>query len=35
VNVFAYSTGAWRMLSWGDVTHLAGDEITVYRGSAA
>lgn len=34
VNVFAYRAGAWRMLSWGDVTHLAGDEITVYRGSA-
>lgn len=35
VNVFAYGASAWRMLSWGDVTHLAGDEITVYRGSAA
>ena len=35
VNVFGYNAGTWRMLSWGDVTHLAGDEITVYRGSAA
>jgi probable phosphoglycerate mutase len=33
VNVFAYSASAWRMLSWGDVTHLSGDEVTVYRGS--
>ena len=35
VNRFGYGRGAWRMESWGDVAHLAPDEITVYRGAAA
>jgi len=34
VNLFTYGARAWRMLEWGDVTHLAEDEVTVYRGSA-
>ena len=35
VNLFAYAGGAWRMELWGDVSHLAADEITLYRGAAA
>lgn len=35
LNLFEYGSSAWRMVEWGDVTHLAEDEITVYRGSAA
>ena len=35
VNRFGYGRGAWRMESWGDVSHLAPDEITVYHGAAA
>ena len=34
VNLFGYGSSIWRMVEWGDVTHLAEDEITVYRGSA-
>jgi len=34
VNVFAYAGGAWRMDLWGDVSHLAADEVTQYRGVA-
>jgi probable phosphoglycerate mutase len=34
VNLFGYGSSAWRMVEWGDVSHLAEDEITVYRGSA-
>ena len=34
VNLFSYEGGTWRMMEWGDVTHLAEDEVTVYRGSA-
>jgi len=34
LNLFSYVTDCWRMVRWGDVTHLAEDEITVYRGSA-
>lgn len=35
VNRFGYGAGAWRMEAWGDVSHLAPEEITVYRGAAA
>ncbi len=35
VNRFAYAGGAWRMELWGDVSHLAADEVTAYRGAAA
>jgi probable phosphoglycerate mutase len=35
LNRFGYGQGAWRMELWGDVSHLAPDEITVYRGAAA
>lgn len=34
VNLFGYG-GTWRMELWGDVSHLAADEITLYRGAAA
>ena len=35
LNLFAYGGGAWRLECWGDVTHLAPDEVTVYRGTAS
>jgi hypothetical protein len=35
LNRFGYGQGAWRMELWGDVSHLAPDEITVYRGADA
>lgn len=35
VNRFDYTDGGWRMAYWGDVSHLAPDELTVYRGLAA
>jgi probable phosphoglycerate mutase len=34
VNLFGYGD-AWRMELWGDVSHLAPDEVTQYRGIAA
>ncbi len=34
VNLFGYG-GAWRMDLWGDVSHLAPDQVTAYRGTAA
>lgn len=34
LNLFSYGGRSWRMVRWGDVDHLADDEITVYRGSA-
>lgn len=34
LNFFAYRANAWRLVRWGDVTHLDEDEVTVYRGSA-
>lgn len=34
VNLFGYGSSTWRMVEWGDVSHLAEDEITVYRGTA-
>ena len=35
LNLFDYGDGAWRLVLWGDVSHLAADEVTAYRGSAA
>lgn len=35
VNRFGYGSGAWRMELWGDISHLAPDHVTVYRGAAA
>ena len=35
LNLFAYDDGAWRLERWGDVSHLAPDEVTVYRGAAS
>jgi probable phosphoglycerate mutase len=35
VNLFGYGDSAWRMELWGDVSHLAPEEITQYRGIAA
>jgi len=34
VNLFGYG-GTWRMELWGDVSHLAPDQVTVYRGATA
>jgi len=35
MNHFGYAAGAWRMELWGDVSHLAADQVTQYRGAAA
>lgn len=35
LNFFGYGAGAWRLVLWGDVSHLAADEVTVYRGTTA
>jgi probable phosphoglycerate mutase len=35
VNRFSYRAGAWSMEAWGDVSHLAPEEVTQYRGVAA
>lgn len=35
VNLFAYGAGSWRLEVWGDVSHLAPEEVTQYRGAAA
>ncbi len=35
LNFFSYGKASWRMDRWGDVDHLAEDEITVYRGAAS
>lgn len=35
VNVFGYGGGAWRLELWGDISHLAADQVTLYRGTAA
>jgi probable phosphoglycerate mutase len=35
LNVFGYGRGAWRLELWGDISHLAADQVTVYRGTAA
>jgi probable phosphoglycerate mutase len=35
VNHFGYGASTWRMMSWGDVSHLAEDEVTQYRGVAS
>jgi probable phosphoglycerate mutase len=35
VNRFGYGSGSWRMELWGDVSHLAAQEVTQYRGVAA
>jgi probable phosphoglycerate mutase len=35
LNVFGYGGGAWRLELWGDISHLAADQVTVYRGAAA
>ncbi|HEX9685232.1 MAG TPA: histidine phosphatase family protein [Burkholderiales bacterium] len=35
VNVFGYEGGAWRLELWGDISHLAADQVTVYRGAGA
>jgi len=35
VNRFGYGGGAWRLELWGDISHLAVDQVTAYRGVAA
>ena len=35
VNRFGYGGGAWRLELWGDISDLAVDQVTVYRGAAA
>jgi probable phosphoglycerate mutase len=35
LNLFGYGAGAWRLVLWGDITHLAPGEVTQYRGAAS
>jgi len=35
LNVFGYDGAAWRLELWGDISHLAADQVTVYRGASA
>jgi probable phosphoglycerate mutase len=35
LNVFGYDGAAWRLEVWGDISHLAADQVTVYRGASA
>jgi 2,3-bisphosphoglycerate-dependent phosphoglycerate mutase len=35
LNFFHFNAGAWRLELWGDVGHLAADEITGYRSAPA
>lgn len=35
VNLFGYGASAWRMVLWGDVSHLKAEEVTQYRGVAS
>jgi probable phosphoglycerate mutase len=35
VNLFGYGSSAWRMVMWGDVSHLEPHEVTQYRGVAS
>ena len=35
LNFFGYGDGAWRLELWGDISHLAADEVTQYRGVSA
>jgi probable phosphoglycerate mutase len=35
MNHFGYGASSWRMVMWGDVSHLAEDEVTQYRGVAS
>ena len=35
LNLFGHSSGAWRLVLWGDVSHLAAGELTAYHGSGA
>ena len=35
LNLFGYGAGAWRLVLWGDISHLAPGEVTQYRGTAA
>ena len=33
LNFFSYGDDSWRLVRWGDVSHLADEEVTVYRGA--
>jgi probable phosphoglycerate mutase len=35
VNRFGYGGGTWRLELWGDISHLAADQVTSYRGVSA
>jgi probable phosphoglycerate mutase len=35
LNFFGHGAGRWRLVLWGDVAHLAPEEVTQYRGTAA
>ena len=35
INLFGYGASAWRMVLWGDVSHLKEEEVTQYRGAAS
>ncbi|HEY7656189.1 MAG TPA: histidine phosphatase family protein [Burkholderiales bacterium] len=35
MNIFGYDGSVWRLELWGDISHLAADQVTVYRGASA
>jgi probable phosphoglycerate mutase len=35
LNLFGYGAGAWRLVLWGDISHLAPEEVTQYRAAPA
>jgi 2,3-bisphosphoglycerate-dependent phosphoglycerate mutase len=35
INLFGHDAGRWRLVLWGDVDHLAPEEVTQYRGAAS
>lgn len=35
LNLFGYGAGTWRLLLWGDISHLAPEEVTQYRAAPA
>lgn len=35
LNLFGYDGSAWRLELWGDISHLAPEQVTVYRGASA
>jgi probable phosphoglycerate mutase len=35
LNIFGHGPRGWRLVLWGDVSHLAADEVTGYRSTTA